>query len=191
MARERKFSTSDLFRAVKQLLLQHGYAGFTFSLLADELSVSRGALYKYYRNKEELITEFMLYEMKQLLDDLRGIERFEHFDEQFGFLLETILQNLELHQLIMEGQQIPVNLNGKVKENKAELEKLHLRMYADLNALIERGKAAGRLKSHLPNGLILGFIFQSIAIPNHFGVEPSEWNRSIKDVICDGMFTKS
>ena len=73
MARERKFSTDDLFQASKQLLLQHGYEGFTFSLLADQFDVCR-ALYKYYENKEELITDFMIYEMGKFLFELKEIK---------------------------------------------------------------------------------------------------------------------
>ena len=42
MARERKFSLEELFQTTKQLLLDYGYEGFTFSLLADQLEVARG-----------------------------------------------------------------------------------------------------------------------------------------------------
>ena len=33
---------------------------------------------------------------------------------------------------------------------------------------INLGKKDGKLKEDLPDGLILGFIFQTIAIPNHY-----------------------
>lgn len=77
MARERKFSKDDLFRNVKHILLQHGYEGFTISLLADMLEVSRGALYKYYVNKNELITQFMIYEMEQFIGELKQINNLQ------------------------------------------------------------------------------------------------------------------
>src|SRR4051794_34954948 len=105
MARERKFSTDDLFQAAKVLLLGHGYEGFTFSLLAEQLDISRGALYKYYDNKEELITDYMLYEMNLFLIELKEVELHKSFDAQLEFLLNLIFKNAAIPQLIELGRR--------------------------------------------------------------------------------------
>ncbi|WP_071396522.1 TetR/AcrR family transcriptional regulator [Bacillus tuaregi] len=188
MARERKFSKDELYQLTKELLLHHGYEGFSFSLLADHLDVSRGAIYKYYKNKDELITDFMLHEMNQFLVELRKIEQYSGFDAQFDYLLEIILRKTEIHQLIGMSAQIPTEVNENVKRNKLELDKLHLDMYRYLQSFIQLGKDESRLKPHIANGLMLGFIFQSVAIPNHFGIPHSEWVQSIKEIISHGMF---
>ncbi|WP_066070960.1 TetR/AcrR family transcriptional regulator [Neobacillus soli] len=191
MARERKFSTDELFQATKQLLLLQGYEGFTFSLLADDLNVSRGALYKYFDNKEELITDYMLYEMDRFLIELKQIESHRSFEAQFDYLLSLILSNTDIQKLINIGKQIQVGSNQKVKENKHKLEKLHIDMYHYLQNFITLGKEEQRLKSHIPDSLFLGYIFQSVAIPNHFGISPSVWVSSIKEIIRHGMFTNT
>ncbi|WP_342429459.1 TetR/AcrR family transcriptional regulator [Neobacillus sp. FSL H8-0543] len=189
MARERKFSTDDLFKTTKQLLLQQGYEGFNFSLLADRLEVSRGALYKYYENKEQLITDFMIYEMEQFLLELKEMDKHKDFDSQFDFLMNLIFNNTEIMQLIKVAQHILLNSNEKGKENKEKLEKLPLELYKYLQSFIDVGKANGKLKHHIPDSLMLGFIFQSVAIPNHYGISQSEWVCSIKEIISKGMFT--
>lgn len=191
MARERKFSTGELFQVTKQLLLEHGYEGFTFGLLADRLEVSRGAIYKYFENKEELIMNFMLYEMEQFLSDLKRIESQNGFEAQFDFLISLFFSNADIQELIKIGQQIPVNGNQKVKENKQQLERLHLYMYQNLQDFVSLGKQEQKLKSDLPDALILGYIFQSVLIPNHFGIPHSVWIDSLKKVIRHGMFTNS
>jgi len=191
MARTRKFSTADLFRATNQLLLQYGYEGFTISIVADHLKVSRGAIYKYYENKEELIMDFMLDEMKSFLAELKEIDSLVHFEDQFDYLLTLIFKNTSIQKLIQIGQQIPININNKVKESKHSLDQMHLDMYANLQSFIQLGKKEGKLKRDLPDGILLGIIFQSIAIPNHFGVPHSAWVASIKEIICHGMFTSS
>ncbi|AST90204.1 TetR/AcrR family transcriptional regulator [Sutcliffiella cohnii] len=190
MAREKKFSTEDLFQATNHLLLQHGYEGFTFSILADHLNVSRGALYKYYENKEELITDFMLYEMNLFLVELREIDHVDGFEEQFEFLIQLIFKNKSIHKLIEIGSSIPTNVSAKAKENRDKLDLLHLEMYKNLQGFIELGKKERMLKEDIPNGLLLGIIFQSIAIPNHFGVPYSIWVESIKEILSHGMFKK-
>ncbi|MBU8918036.1 TetR/AcrR family transcriptional regulator [Neobacillus sp. 114] len=189
MARERKFSTEELFQYTKQLLLEHGYEGFTFSLLAERLEISRGAIYKYFENKEELITDFMLFEMKYFLAELKEIAELNDFDRQFEFLFELIFRNREIHQLIEIGRQIPSSLNEKVRNNTQNLEKMHLEMYSYMQNFVTLGKGENKLKPHIPDVLVLGIIFQTIAIPNHFGIPQDLWVQSIKEIISHGMFT--
>jgi TetR/AcrR family transcriptional regulator, repressor of fatR-cypB operon len=188
MARERKFNTVELFHEAKQLLLLHGYDGFTFSLLADRMEVSRAALYKYYDNKEELITDFMVYEMEEFLLELKEIENLEGFEQQFDFLIDLIFKKTEVHELIRAAQQVMARMEAAVT-NKEKLEKLPLDMYKFLQSFILLGKEEGKLKEHIPDGLIIGFILQTVAIPNHFGIPKGDWIHSIKEVISQGMFT--
>jgi len=187
MARERKFSTEDVYQATKQILLTYGYEGFNFSLLAEQLDISRGAIYKYFDNREELITSFMLYELRLFLVELKSIEKLHSFEEQLDFLLDLIFKNSTVPKLIEIGRRIPVNDNEKVKENIEELEHLHLKMYKHLQGFIDLGRQEQKLKASIPDSLILAIIFQSILIPNHFGVSQTEWIRSIKEVLCYGI----
>lgn len=187
VARERKFSTDELFQATKLLLLKHGYEGFTFSLLADYLHVSRGAIYKYYENKEELISEFMLYEMEQFLHEIKGIEQIDDFQDQLDFLIRIMFKNEKIQQLIEMGKEIPKCTNQNARVNKEKLEMLHLQMYQNLQGFIGKGKEEKKLNSSIPDALILGYIFQSVAIPNHFDIPHTEWVDSIKEMICHGI----
>jgi TetR/AcrR family transcriptional regulator, repressor of fatR-cypB operon len=190
LARERKFNTVELFHEAKQLLLENGFDGFTFSLLADRMEVSRAALYKYYENKEELITDFMIYEMEQFLLELKEIEKLNGFEQQFDFLMDFIFTKTEIHHLIKVAVHVLARLE-RSNVNKEKLEKLPLEMYNYLNSFILKGKEEGKLKSHIPDSLVIGFILQSVAIPNHFGIPQVEWLKSIKEIIRQGMFTNS
>ena len=190
MARERKFSTEDLFQKTEQMLLTHGYEGFSISLIAEQLDISRGAVYKYYENKEELITDYMLYEMEHFLTELKEIETVEGFDAKFDFLIKIIFKNSTIPHMIEIGRRIPINGNQKVQENHEKREKLHLKMYEHLQGFISLGRQESKLRETLPDPLILGFIFQTILIPNHFGIPQSQWVDSIKEMIQHGMLNK-
>ena len=61
-------------------------------------------------------------------------------------------------------------------------------MYKQFQGLIEQGKEELVIKNHLSEAIILGMIFQTIAIPNHFGIPQDEWIASIKEILCEGMF---
>ncbi|TCT19344.1 TetR family transcriptional regulator [Melghiribacillus thermohalophilus] len=188
MVRERKFSDEDLFLATKELLLDYGYEGFTFGLLAERLGVSRSALYKYFGNKEELIMEFMMYELDQFMDKLRKINDYNRFEDQFDYLLELLMNHPQIHQLIEIGRHVPVN-NQKLKEKNDKLDGLHLDMYQSLVGFVQQGKGEGKLKPHIPDTLIVGYILQSFLVPNFAQIPHSEWVQSIKEIIRNGMFT--
>lgn len=187
MARERKFSDEDLFLATKELLLDHGYEGFTFGLLAERLEVSRSALYKYFGNKEELIMEFMMYEMDQFMDKLGKIKEYDRFEDQFDYLLELMMSHSNISQLIEIGRHIPVN-NQTLEEKNKKLDGLHVNMYQSLVGFVHLGKEEGKLKPHIPDSLIVGYIMQSFVIHNFAQIPHSEWVQSIKEIIREGMF---
>ncbi|WP_010678005.1 TetR/AcrR family transcriptional regulator [Bacillus timonensis] len=191
MARERKFTTEELYQATEELLLAYNYEGFQFSLVADHLHVSRGAIYKYFENKEELITDYMLYKMEEFLQSLKEINSIDEFHAQFDFLLNLMFKNPELPHLIEIGKRVPVNINKKVKENKERLETYHIKMYHYLQGFIESGKKKQILNPNIPEPVVLGYIFQSIAIPNHFDIPYEVWVQSIKDMICHGILKES
>ncbi|TFB14236.1 TetR/AcrR family transcriptional regulator [Filobacillus milosensis] len=188
MARQRKFTEHELFLTTKSLLLEHGYEAFTFSQLAEELNVSRGTIYKYFENKEDLATEYMLYEMNMFLKDLEHIHNYETFSEQLDYLLDLIFKNADIQHLIEMGQHIPIHQSDRAKKNHEKLEQLHIEMYRELDEFIQLGKRKKKIRQHIPDSLVLGYIFQSIAIPNHFGIPHEEWVASIKDIIKNGMF---
>lgn len=189
MARERKFSMEELYHITKETLLHHGYEGFTFSLLADQLNISRGTIYKYFENKDELITDYMLYEMNSFLIELKEIETVTGFDAKFEFLIDIMFKHSKIQQIIEIGQRIPANINELVSDNKKKLEMLHLDMYRYLHSFIQLGKEENKIREQIPETLMLGYIFQSIAIPNHASIPREKWISSIKDIIRHGMFT--
>lgn len=191
MARERKFSTEDLFDLTKQLLLKHGYEGFSFGIIARQLNVSRGALYKYYDNKEALITDYMVFETEQFIERLKKINELPDFDTQFDYLLHLILDDSEVQQIRRMAMKIPDINHEKVKANKEKISSLHIDMYTALKSFVDLGKHDNHLKENLPEELILGFIFHAIDLPNSGNTPYPEWIEYVKEIICHGIFTEN
>ncbi|WP_010677754.1 TetR/AcrR family transcriptional regulator [Bacillus timonensis] len=188
MGRDSKFTKSDLYKATNHLLLQHGYNGFQFGLLADQLNVTRAALYKYYDNKDELITEYMAFEMEQFLQDLQKIKEYPLFENQLAYLLGVIFKYSRIHQILSMVFQIETSNHTKVNETLHLLESQHEKMYAYLNDFVQLGKREKLLKSEFPNHLILGFIFQTVNIPNYSRLPEQDWRNLVMEFLCQGMF---
>ncbi|QFF97773.1 TetR/AcrR family transcriptional regulator [Psychrobacillus glaciei] len=188
MARERKFTDEELFNATKAMIINEGYESFSFSRLAAILNVSRGSIYKYYENKDELISEFLMYEMNRFLTEMNALNKKGDFQTQFDLLIDFIFQHNNIHQVLEIINQIPSNATKRVEGNKVKLGEYHVDMYQQFQGLIDLGRKEKKIKSHLPTAVILGMVFQTIAIPNHFGISQDEWIASIKEILCHGMF---
>ena len=177
-----------MFQYTKEILLRHGYAGFHFGLLAEKLNITREALYKYFKNKDDLITEFMVAEMEIFLTALQKINEFPTFTEGLDYLLSTISQYNKIHQILNLAFNIQNHTNERVGNNLKKLNQYHMAMYKKLNAFIQLGKDDHVLKQNIPNDIILGFIFHTVSIPNHQNISESEWLKAIKELICHGIY---
>ncbi|MBK3495852.1 TetR/AcrR family transcriptional regulator [Viridibacillus sp. YIM B01967] len=187
MPRERKFSTDEIFNTTQLLLMKYGYEGFTFSLLARALDVSRAAIYKYYMNKEELILDYMNSTMQEVYDDLQSIDQQATFQVQLDELLTKIYQYKDLHQIFEMTYYIQENASEIVMQKKTSLKQITVNMYDVLQKLIEQGKKERFLNKKMPRDLILVFMLRSISTPNRLGFAQEEWIRSIKELICYGI----
>lgn len=188
VGRGRKFSTSKMFDVTEQLLLTVGYEGFTIGLLADELQVSRAAIYKYYTNKESLIADFMVERMTTLVDSLQNINEQDPFLKQLDQLLEIIFSSKDLHQILSYTHVINDRGDEEIIRKLTMLQQMHMSMYLPMQKMIEQGKSEQILNQQLANDLILGFIFQSVAIPNHTHIPKEQFLQSIKQMIFHGVF---
>ncbi|MBD7936954.1 MULTISPECIES: TetR/AcrR family transcriptional regulator [Cytobacillus] len=188
MGRDRKFSITELYEHTQVLLLEVGYEAFTFSLLAERLNVARGTIYKYFDNKDELITAFMIYEMNQFMKKLEQIEEKGDFEQQFAYLMEIIFERTEIQELINITMQVNAT-NEKAVANQTYFKDMRINMYTCLQNFIRLGKQEGKLNPSLPDTMILGFIFQSVAIPNHFQLPREKWIQSIIEMVSNGIRT--
>lgn len=177
-----------MFDATERLLLAVGYEGFTIGLLADELQVSRAAIYKYFTNKESLITEFMIERMNTLINALKGIDDKAPFQEQINELLDVIFSSKDLHQILSYTHIINDRGDESIASKLKSLQQLHVSIYVPMQKMMEQGKREQVLHASLANDLILGFIFQSVAIPNHTNLPKKQFLQSIKDMIFFGIF---
>ncbi|MCM3357923.1 TetR/AcrR family transcriptional regulator [Psychrobacillus sp. MER TA 171] len=188
MARERKFTDEHLFKETKELIIHDGYEAFTFSKLASRLGVSRGSLYKYYDNKDELISEFLMYEMARFLSDFDKLNKSSDFQTQFNELIDFIFAHNNIYEILDIIGQIPAPTTKRALNNKSRISEYYISMYQQFEGFIELGRKEGLIKEHLPTAVLLGMIFQIIAIPNHFNIPEGEWVASIKEILSSGMF---
>lgn len=187
MGRERKFNTGDLFHETKKLVIQAGYEGFTIGQLATQLGVTRAAIYKYYQNKDELLLDFMIEEMRNTIESLSSIPTELPFLEKIDILLKKIFASKELHLILGMQHVIPTKGAPLLEAKKEKLSSMHGELYRPLIHIVHQGKNEGHIEKDMPDELLLGFIFQSISIPNHSGMEDEQVLNYTKKLILNGI----
>ncbi|MBO0962268.1 TetR/AcrR family transcriptional regulator [Neobacillus sp. MM2021_6] len=187
MGRDRKFNTVDLFLCTKKLIIETGYEGFTIGQVAKQLHVSRAAIYKYYQNKDELLLDFMLEEMKNTLTSFSSIPEEFSFLEKINLLLQKIFLSKDLHLILGIQEVIPTNDAPLLDAKKNQLSLMHRELYKPLIHIVQQGKTEGHIDMDLPNEMLLGFIFQSISIPNHSGMDTEQVLEFTKKLILNGI----
>jgi AcrR family transcriptional regulator len=190
MGRERKFNTKDLFLCTKKLIMQTGYEGFTIGQLAKQLNVTRTAIYKYYQNKDELLLDFMVTEMKDVVTSFSSLPKDLPFLDKIQRLLEEIFRHKDLHFILGMQELIPDKNEPHIVAKKKQLALMHRELYHPLIHMMEQGKKEGYIEADMPNELLLGFVFQSIAIPNHSGMDREQLFQYTKKMILNGILKK-
>ena len=90
MARKKKFNQRELYEATAQLMLEIGYDRFSFQLLADKLHVTRTALYKYYKNKNDLLNAYLNNSLKEVLERLDNMDWSMDYKDKLTLRIDCI-----------------------------------------------------------------------------------------------------
>ncbi len=189
VAREKKFSTEDIYLQTHDLLIKEGYENFSFSLLAESLHVSRAAIYKYYTNKDELINDYLIGQMEQMMEDFNQTEWSLDYSEKFDQLFELIFKYRETHLISNAILHSKIKVSPeKQKRKEAVSADVHGHFFKYIQQFIQTGKKNGQLKKELPDSLIVGMIFHSINIPDHSDLSLQERAYFIKTIIKNGIF---
>lgn len=186
MGRDKKFSEQDLWHHTHELLLSVGYQGFKIGLLAQNIGVSRAAIYKQYPNKEELIMAFMVAEMSKSIAHLGNVDFSQCFERQLDDLLIRMFDLRDLHQILGLATKIE-DVSPAVVDKKQQLNGMHGGLYVPLQQVIKKGKEEGIIAEDRNDFLLLGFIFQLIDMPNHLNLPIDVFLNEIKMLILHGI----
>ncbi len=77
MDRQAQFRAREalIFQVAEQLLLENGEAGMTLDVLAAELDLAKGTLYKHFQSKDELYMLLIIRNERMLLEMVQDTEK--------------------------------------------------------------------------------------------------------------------
>lgn len=163
--REIEFHRRFILERAVQLFAKHGFDGTTMDMVAEAAEVSKGTLYNYFSNKQELFKILIdwgsgrareIGEETLSNEELPRIERISRFVELFLEFFET---GRDIHRiLVQEGDRAAYSMEngfkGNIKDN-------YLGMIEYLKGFIAAGQKEGvfrKMDPHKAAFLVLDII---------------------------------
>lgn len=184
----KKEARSRVLQAATKVLSEKGYHATSMDDIASELGVSRGALYQYFRNKEDILQEVFLANQQ----DLR--EWLERYDDDLLSMAERLFDEV----IIEKAAIIPIHFEVvSLASHDEALRKLlrenNEKDLAGLQAFIKRQKEKGSIKKDVAPDILAHTIISLYLRTMEkliFGMDRSEvkrtWLESLKVVLGTG-----
>ncbi|WP_243292165.1 TetR/AcrR family transcriptional regulator [Bacillus sp. FJAT-47783] len=132
---------SKILAAAKKVISQHGSNRATVRAIAEEAGMSTGAIYHYYKNKDEILYELLDESLSDSTRIAEGIvkqkvekekvtkEIVRKTEERLKKDAENRLQYHFAHEILLGNKELQVKFNKKYKEWTLRIEDILVNMY--------------------------------------------------------------
>ncbi|MEM6595142.1 MAG: TetR/AcrR family transcriptional regulator [Pseudomonadota bacterium] len=128
-----------------RLFTEHGYAGVSMRQIAAEVGVQAGALYLYTPNKQSLLFELLLEQMRGAVDALNKTDLTGTPDAQIEAFVRA---HFQYHMSGAHGMFIPyTELRSLTSANYKRLEEMRRIYERELEEIIRAGHASGAFEA--------------------------------------------
>jgi len=143
---------SEFLEATKSLCYAHGYKKMSVQMLTEKVNVAKGTFYHYFKSKEDLLYQWVIHEIEQMLpaqikiaedSNMNGIEK---LNKSFQYGRDWKLDHMEF---IVSAMQIMYGANN------LELRDMMIRQSAKmtegyLSQIIQQGVEEGHFSTRFP-----------------------------------------
>jgi AcrR family transcriptional regulator len=134
----------DLLNAALKLIAEQGFHAAPMSKIAEQANIGVGTIYRYFKNKEELINGLYLEIRKRMAEAIvQGNDENASVKAQFIYALKNLIQYLIVNPAEIQFTQQYENSPFITETTKNEISKTA----SPLSDLLERAKAEKLLKN--------------------------------------------
>jgi AcrR family transcriptional regulator len=163
---------SRIIQAAKRVISRNSIAGATMRGIAEEAGLSTGAIYHYYKSKEDILYEVMdesFSETLRISEEAKGLERsleelieeiFENIVKRFEKTDENRIQFYLAQEAILGNSELKEKFKVKYQEWVCRTEELMQHMYKKAPAKYNKALAS------LLIGAIDGIVMQLLLCAN-------------------------
>ena len=152
---------SQIIEAALQVFSSEGYYRSTMDDIAKKLGVSKGALYLYFKSKEDLLREIQASSRQKVRDQLTQAFQDQDPVKGAGIFFDTIFQRFELSlHSVFDTLSVAAH-NEKLRRILREDREEDLKIVEDfLNEQIQKGTISPRIDKRFLAQLLIGMSFE-------------------------------
>ena len=188
-----------IMQTAERLFAEHGYAGVSINMVAEQASVSKGNIFHHFSSKATLYQTVLgtaCAEARTLVDEL--VNRDGHLAERLRHFAAAHIAHLERHYHLTRLVQREL-LEGGVRRGKGLAEQLCGENFSRLVDILRHAQGRGELRAELDPALIAQllvgtniFFFQGRDMLRHFpdvdfADDPLRYSQMVVDVILTGI----
>lgn len=159
MRKKDEAKKEKIFEASLDVLMNHGFGGFSMGRVAKQANIAVGTIYLYFKNKEDLLNHLYLELFKESIE--RFLENYdpaapfrESLKQVWGNYLKHRINHYKKSHFLEEYYKSPFISDGH-KQMAEQMKK-------PIHDIIQKGKVLGFVRSDVDNEMIflgmLGFI---------------------------------
>jgi AcrR family transcriptional regulator len=165
---------NTILEKAKCLFIEHGYHGLSMREIAEEVGVSKAALYYHFKDKEELFIAVLDQNLGKTAEqiDIIKSESSSSYEMIVKFIEYVLTQQAEQRAVIRLGTQEMSQLSAESRNMFNE--NYHQKFTGKLQEIFVLGMKNGEFKSMDPDiatWALLGLLYPYL-YPNHFGSAP-------------------
>lgn len=144
--REKERHRAEILEAAERIFAQKGYRSATVEEIAKEAEFSIGALYTFFKSKEELYSRVIEKFINEFLTEFQEkVQAAEDPAKAIAALIELRLNHFEAHRAFIR-VTLDAEPDGGMDPRRAlcvDVRAIHDRFLKDVTAIFERGIACG------------------------------------------------
>lgn len=149
-----------ILAAALEAFALHGYEGASYNQIIEKTGISKGAMYYYFDDKEDLFATVVRHELEEIMQQFHELPQVSSAEEFWQMLVGLLLQA----QSYFAAAPMKIKLLRSLMKMRSEDRKSPLiqdlyEMGERFSAqLIKQGQAIGAVRTDLPFGLLVGLV---------------------------------
>lgn len=183
MSRRKTINQARLFHETEKLVMESGYGGFHFKALSERLGVARSTIYNYYTNKEELITDYMLHLLEEVV---KNMNKADSEETPLKYLIHLWSRYAHMHQMLQIMPYINQHATERVETNINRMFVLFSEMKRKIELILKAGQEKGQIRTDIQMTTLVGLIMATVQVPVHH-VSQSQWVEEVYELVIHGL----
>ncbi len=150
----------NILNSAGAVFAEHGFYKATISQIAARAGVADGTLYLYFKNKDDILYQFIQYKTELVFRKMRSaVEKGKNAEEKLRLLIRCHLEEFQNDRHMAVIFQSEVRYLRDIQSQIKDISKMYLDLLSDI---IEQGQIEGIMRQDLFVGLVKRFILGAV-----------------------------